>query len=116
MALQSVTIYTDGSCSGNPGPGGWAALLQAGGYTKELSGGAPSTTNNRMELQAVIEALRALKYPCKIELHSDSSSCFRIQSRLVEQLEKTAGRPPPDPKSVTEICGRSWTVWPVGIK
>lgn len=68
-----VTIYTDGACSGNPGPGGWAALLIWRGHEKELTGGAAMTTNNRMEMQAVIEALRALKAPCHVELHSDSA-------------------------------------------
>lgn len=71
--MQSVIIYTDGSCSGNPGPGGWAALLQAGGHTKEISGGEDNTTNNRMELQAVIEALKELKFPVKVDLYSDSA-------------------------------------------
>ena len=73
MAIRSVTIYTDGACSGNPGPGGWGALLQAGGHTKEISGAEPSTTNNRMELQAVIEALKELKFPCEVQIYSDSS-------------------------------------------
>ena len=72
--MKQVTIYTDGSCLGNPGPGGWAAVLRYGEYEKE-TGGAPSplTTNNRMELLAAVEALRALKTPCEVELHSDSS-------------------------------------------
>lgn len=68
-----VTIYTDGACSGNPGPGGWGALLQAKGSERTLSGSAPHTTNNRMELMAVIEALRALKRPCRVSIHSDSA-------------------------------------------
>ena len=68
-----VTIYTDGACSGNPGPGGWAAVLIWRGHEKVLTGGATLTTNNRMEMQAVIEALRALKEPCQVELHSDSA-------------------------------------------
>ena len=67
-----VVIYTDGACSGNPGPGGWAALLRYGEVEKELSGGEPATTNNRMELMAAIQALEALKKPCKVELHTDS--------------------------------------------
>ena len=74
MALISeVTIYTDGACSGNPGPGGWAAILMAGGVKKELSGGERDTTNNRMELMAVIEGLAALKRPCKVDVYSDSA-------------------------------------------
>ncbi len=71
--ITEVTIYTDGACSGNPGPGGWASILMAGGVKKELSGGEHDTTNNRMELMAVIEGLRALKRPCKVEIYSDSA-------------------------------------------
>lgn len=70
--MKTVTIYTDGACKGNPGPGGWAAVLKLGDVEKEISGGEPSTTNNRMELTAVISALQALKYPCVVELYSDS--------------------------------------------
>lgn len=70
--MKQVTIYTDGACSGNPGPGGWGAILKYGDKEKELSGGAPETTNNRMELMSVIAALEALKEPCRVELYSDS--------------------------------------------
>ncbi len=70
--MKHVTIYTDGACSGNPGPGGWGAILQYGANQKEISGGEPQTTNNRMELTAVIEALSALKEPCSVDLYSDS--------------------------------------------
>ena len=70
--LTRVQIYTDGACSGNPGPGGWGAILKSGGHVKELSGGEASTTNNRMELSAVIAALEALKRPCAVTLTSDS--------------------------------------------
>ena len=70
---ESVTIHTDGACSGNPGPGGWGAVLQYGSTIKELKGGAPITTNNQMELTAAIEALNALKRSCTVELHTDSS-------------------------------------------
>ena len=69
---KKVTIYTDGACSGNPGPGGWAAILRYGTTERELSGGAPETTNNRMELSAVINALSALKEPCDVTVYSDS--------------------------------------------
>ena len=69
---KTVTIHTDGACSGNPGPGGWGALLQYGKVEKELSGGEPATTNNRMEMMAAIEALRALKAPCDVKLYTDS--------------------------------------------
>lgn len=69
---KEVSIYTDGACSGNPGPGGWAAILVFGNREKELSGGEEATTNNRMELTAVISALEALKEPCRVTLCSDS--------------------------------------------
>jgi ribonuclease HI len=67
-----VKIYTDGACSGNPGPGGWAALLRFGEHEKEVSGGEPETTNNRMELTAAIRALQALNTPCRVDLYTDS--------------------------------------------
>ena len=70
--LQLVEIYTDGACRGNPGPGGWAALLRMGEKERELSGGEPLTTNNRMELTAAIKGLEALKRPCRVALHTDS--------------------------------------------
>lgn len=70
---QAVIAYTDGACSGNPGPGGWGVLLTAGGAEKELTGGAPDTTNNRMELMAAIEALKAMKKPADITIVTDST-------------------------------------------
>ena len=70
--MDKVTIYTDGACSGNPGPGGWAAVLLSGEHKKEISGGEASTTNNRMELLAVISALELLKRPCEVTLYTDS--------------------------------------------
>lgn len=70
---EIVEIYTDGACSGNPGPGGWGALMLYGDHEKELTGGEFETTNNRMELTAAIEALSALKRPCKVHLHTDST-------------------------------------------
>ncbi len=79
--MKQVTVYTDGACSGNPGPGGWGAILRYGAHEKEISGGAASTTNNRMELTAVIEALRLLKEPCLVELWSDSKY-------VIDALEK----------------------------
>ena len=79
--MKTVTIYTDGACSGNPGPGGWGAILMYGEHKKELSGGAEQTTNNRMELTGVIEALGALKQPCIVELYSDSKY-------VIDALEK----------------------------
>jgi len=83
--LNTVVIYTDGACKGNPGPGGWGALLQAGNNEKELWGGEPQTTNNRMELMAVIEALRALKRPCRIALYLDSQY---VRQGITEWIHK----------------------------
>ena len=79
--MKTVTLYTDGACSGNPGPGGWGAILEYRGYEKELSGGESNTTNNRMELTAVIEGLKALQEPCIVELYSDSKY-------VIDALEK----------------------------
>ena len=79
--MKTVTIYTDGACSGNPGPGGWGAILEFNGVEKELSGGEANTTNNRMELTGVIRALQALKEPCIVELYSDSKY-------VIDALEK----------------------------
>ena len=72
MAIKQVELYTDGACSGNPGAGGWGAILRFGTKEKELSGGEPQTTNNRMELSAVIAGLSALKEPCAVTVYSDS--------------------------------------------
>ena len=72
MTQEAVQIYTDGACKGNPGPGGWGAWLKSGMHDKELFGGESQTTNNRMELTAVIEALGTLKRPCRVKLHTDS--------------------------------------------
>lgn len=71
--MDKVIIYTDGACSGNPGPGGWGAILMYKDNKKEISGGKKNTTNNEMELTAVIEGLKMLKYPCEVELYSDSA-------------------------------------------
>lgn len=79
--MKTVTVYTDGACSGNPGPGGWAAILKYGTAEKVMSGGAAETTNNRMELLGVISALEALKEPCRVELYSDSKY-------VIDALEK----------------------------
>ena len=72
MTANKVIVHTDGACSGNPGPGGWGAILDYNGTRKELSGGEGQTTNNRMELMGAISALEALKRPCKVVLHTDS--------------------------------------------
>ena len=70
--MAKVEIFTDGACSGNPGPGGWGAILRYGGHEKEMNGGEKETTNNRMEMTAVIESLAALKKPCHVDLYTDS--------------------------------------------
>ena len=83
--MNDVEIYTDGACRGNPGPGGWGVWMLAGGHEKELFGGDADTTNNRMELMAVIEALRALKRPCKVIIHTDSQY---VQKGISEWIHK----------------------------
>lgn len=75
--MKCVELYTDGACSGNPGPGGWAAILKYGEFRKEMSGGDHATTNNRMEITGAIEGLSALKEPCKVKLYSDSQYLVR---------------------------------------
>lgn len=87
--MKKIEIYTDGACSGNPGKGGWGAVLVYGNTEKELSGGNPDTTNNRMELTAVIEALKALKEPCSIKLTTDSKYvCDAINKKWVYSWQK----------------------------
>jgi ribonuclease HI len=96
--VKAVEAFTDGACRGNPGPGGWGVVLRAGERVKELSGGEPATTNNRMELQAAIEALSALKQSCRVALYTDS---VYVRSGITEWLPawrargwKTAGKKP----------------------
>ena len=93
MHKKTVEIFTDGACSGNPGPGGWGAVLRFMGREKELSGGEVDTTNNRMELTAVIEALSALKEPCKVSLTTDSKYvCDAINQGWVYSWQKNGWR------------------------
>ena len=96
--MKQVEVFTDGACKGNPGPGGWGALLRYGEVERELFGGEPDTTNNRMELQAAIEALKALREPCEVSLTTDS---VYVKNGITQWLEgwkkkgwKTAGRKP----------------------
>src|ERR687894_1209781 len=95
---EVVDIYTDGACKGNPGVGGWGALLQSGGRTRELYGGEAATTNNRMELMAVIQALEALKRRCRVRLHTDSQYVQLGISKWIHAWKKngwrTAGKKP----------------------
>ncbi len=94
--LTRVDIYTDGACRGNPGPGGWGAVLRSGGREREILGAEPATTNNRMELTAAIEALRALKRPCRVRLHTDSEYLRKGITEWINGWKrrgwKTAGR------------------------
>lgn len=87
--MEKVTIYTDGACSGNPGPGGWGAILMCQGNRKEISGGCKDTTNNIMELTAVIEALKMLKYACEVDLYSDSAYVVNaFKQKWIENWKK----------------------------
>ena len=99
--MSKVTIYTDGACSGNPGPGGWAAVLTSGGHKKEISGSNPDTTNNQMELQAVLSAIYALRRPCcdvvivtgSVEASpSDTPSCHFLRGILAKIFEERTGK------------------------
>ncbi len=98
MSMADVRIWTDGACSGNPGPGGWGAVLRCNGTEKELSGGEPGTTNNRMELMAAIRALEALKRPCRVELTTDSNYVRQGMTEWLPRWQangwKTAARKP----------------------
>jgi ribonuclease HI len=89
---RSVDIYTDGACSGNPGPGGWGSVLLYRGHRRELSGGDRQTTNNRMELMAVIRALEALKRPCIITIHTDSTYVMKGMTEWLAQWKKRGWR------------------------
>ena len=86
---KQVTIYTDGACSGNPGPGGWGCILMYNQHKKESSGGAADTTNNRMEITAALEALKLLKVPCQVDLYTDSAYlCNALEKRWLETWSK----------------------------
>ena len=96
--MKQVEIFTDGACKGNPGPGGWGALLRVGQHEKELSGGERHTTNNRMEMTAAIRALEALIEPCAVELHTDSRYLIDGITKWIDGWQKrgwlTAARKP----------------------
>ena len=118
--LKHVIIYTDGACSGNPGPGGWAALLQYGGNEKVISGGEPLTTNNRMELRAAVEGLKALKEPCRVSIHTDSTYLQKAFSegwlqRWQRNGWKTAAKKPVENqdlwRDLLEAVGRHNVEW-----
>lgn len=117
--MSDVEMYTDGACRGNPGPGGWGVLLRAGRRERELFGGEPDTTNNRMELTAAIEGLRALRRSCKVELYTDSRY---VMQGITEWLEgwkargwKTSGRKPVKNRDLWQLldeeCQRHEISW-----
>ncbi len=90
--MKHVEAFTDGACKGNPGPGGWGAILRLGHHEKELSGGEKQTTNNRMELSGAIEALKALKEPCEVSLHTDSRYVIDGISKWIFGWQKNGWR------------------------
>ena len=90
--MRRVTIFTDGACAGNPGPGGWAAILTAGPHRREISGYEPATTNNRMEVMAAIAALRALRAPSEVDLHTDSQYLRNGMSTWLERWKRNGWR------------------------
>lgn len=114
-----IEIWTDGACSGNPGPGGWGALLKVGDREKEMFGGDPSTTNNRMELTAAIEALNALKGPSKVTLHTDSTYVKDGLTKWIHGWKKngwkTAAKKPVKNKelwqALDDACARHDITW-----
>lgn len=110
-----VELFTDGACSGNPGPGGWGAILRCGTREKELSGGSAQTTNNKMELTAAIEGLKALKYPCRVTLCTDSKYVADgitkgwAASWRARGWKKSDGKPALNPElweELLELCGK----------
>lgn len=117
--MKRVEIFTDGACSGNPGPGGWGAILRFNGVEKELSGGEAVTTNNRMELSAAIEALNALKERCSVDLHTDSTYVKDGISSWIEGWKrngwKTAAKKPVKNvelwQALDEACRRHDVTW-----
>ena len=117
--MKKVIIHTDGACEGNPGPGGWAAVLRHGAHAKELFGAEPATTNNRMELRAAIGALRALKEPCEVELFTDSEYLRDGITRWVASWKarqwRTADRKPVKNddlwRQLDELCARHKVQW-----
>ncbi len=117
--MKNVEIFTDGACRGNPGPGGWGALLRAGDREKEIFGGNPNTTNNRMELTAAIRALQALKHPCRVVLYTDSEYLRRGITEWLTKWKRngwrTANRKPVKNgdlwRELDELTRRHEIVW-----
>ena len=122
--MKHVDVFTDGACSGNPGPGGWGAILRYNEHEKEISGGEAHTTNNRMELTAVIEALELLREPCEVTLYSDSQYvCNALKLGWAEKWQKNGWMRNRKEKALNpelwqrllELCGKH-TVDPVWVK
>ena len=109
-----VVIYTDGACAGNPGPGGWGAILIAGEHRKELHGGEAASTNNRMELTAAIAALQALKRPSRVDLHTDSEYVRKRHNVLDPRLEEARLETPTGSRSRMSSFGKSWMKRAIG--
>ena len=109
---KTVTIHTDGACDGNPGPGGWAAVLRFGESIREVTGGEPATTNNRMELQAAISGLKALKEPCEVTIFTDSEYLRRASRRGYNVGKPTIGALQTANRSKMTTCGDSLTKSP----
>lgn len=117
--MPQVEIYTDGACSGNPGPGGWAALLRASGHERELTGAEPDTTNNRMELTAALRGLEALKRPCRVVLYTDSTYLQKGMNGWLENWKrngwKTAKKKPVRNedlwRELDAVCARHRIEW-----
>ena len=103
--MKNVIIYTDGACRGNPGPGGWGAILLYGDKEKELFGGEPETTNNRMELMAAIVALETLNAPCQVVLTTDSKYVMDGITKWMANWKSVAGKRPRSSRSRMWICG-----------
>jgi ribonuclease HI len=104
-----VIVYTDGACKGNPGPGGWGALLMYGDKKKEICGGETPTTNNRMELMGAIMALETLTKPCKVELHTDSQYVMKGVTQWIHGWKARGWRRPTRARSRTTTCGNAST-------
>ena len=108
---KPVYLYTDGACKGNPGAGGWGVFMRYGTHEKELFGGEAETTNNRMELTAVIEGLKSLKRRCRVVICTDSQYVKTAWKAGYTAGKKTAGKPPLKNRLKTTIYGKSWIVW-----
>jgi ribonuclease HI len=109
--LTHVEIHTDGACKGNPGPGGWGVRLQSGQHVQELFGGELNTTNNRMEMTAVIEGLLALKRPCQVTLYLDSEYVRKGITEWIHGWKARGWRTAAKQPVKTPICGKNWTRW-----